>query len=175
MTLKPIANSSSGNASIAAAPMAKPLSSHKPSSKGLTPGNYLILAMVALTGALGDTLLSIGMKRLGPVPLAHPEMMIGALCSPWIIGGVLLLLGFFASYLTALSWADLTYVLPATSFGYAIIALLSKFWLHEHISPARWLGITLIVAGVGFAAQGPVSTAESDSQLLGRMLQGAEE
>lgn len=151
------------------------MSGSKPRCKELTPGNYLILAMVALTGAFGDTLLSIGMKRLGPVPLAHLGMVIGALRSPWIIGGVLLLLGFFASYLTALSWADLTYVLPATSFGYAIIALLSKFWLHEQISPARWLGITLIVAGVGFATQGPASTPESDSQLLGGMLQGAEE
>jgi drug/metabolite transporter (DMT)-like permease len=69
-----------------------------------------------------------------------------------------LLIGFFASYLTALSWADLTFVLPATAFGNVIVALLSRFWLHEAISPERWAGILLITVGVGFVAQGPPLT-----------------
>ena len=69
-----------------------------------------------------------------------------------------MLIGFFASYLTALSWADLTFVLPATSLGNVVIALLSKFWLHEQISLSRWIGIALITAGVGFVTQGPSYT-----------------
>jgi drug/metabolite transporter (DMT)-like permease len=130
----------------------------------------MVLAIMAFTAALGDTTLSVGMKRLGPVPLFHPALLITALRSPWIMGGVLLLLGFFASYLTALSWADLTFVLPATSLGYALIALLSKFWLHEQISIARWTGIVLIVVGVGFVAQGPAHTRPSSQR---RLLAGA--
>ena len=43
----------------------------------------------------------------------------------------MLLLAFFASYMNALSWADLTYVLPATSLGYVLLALVAKFALHE--------------------------------------------
>jgi drug/metabolite transporter (DMT)-like permease len=78
--------------------------------------------------------------------------------SPWVIAGILCLLGFFASYLTALSWADLTFVLPSTAFGYVVVALLSKFWLHETISVYRWAGILLIVCGVGFVANGPSLT-----------------
>ena len=78
--------------------------------------------------------------------------------TPWIAAGIALLIGFFASYLTALSWADLTYVLPATAFGNVIVALLSKFWLHEPISLQRWVGIVLITVGVGFVAQGPSLT-----------------
>lgn len=119
---------------------------------------YLILAVVTLTGAFGDTFLDVGMKRLGPVPLSHLGLLIAALRTPWIVGGIVLLLGFFASYLTALSWADLTFVLPATSLGYAVVAVLSKFWLHEQISTARWIGVLLIMAGVGFVAQGPAYT-----------------
>ena len=69
-----------------------------------------------------------------------------------------MLIGFFASYLTALSWADLTFVLPATAFGYVIIALLARFWLHESISLERWAGIVLVTLGVGFVAQGPSLT-----------------
>ena len=75
-----------------------------------------------------------------------------------MIAGILCLLGFFASYLTALSWADLTFVLPATAFGYVVVALLSKFWLHETVSLYRWAGIMLIVCGVGFVANGPSLT-----------------
>ena len=70
----------------------------------------------------------------------------------------MLLIGFFASYLTALSWADLTYVLPATAFGNVIVALLSRFWLHEPISLERWAGIVLITLGVSFVASGPSFT-----------------
>jgi drug/metabolite transporter (DMT)-like permease len=72
-----------------------------------------------------------------------------------------LLIGFFASYLTALSWADLTYVLPASSLGYVIMTLLAKFWLHEHVSPLRWLGVVFITAGVGFVTRGPSYTDHS--------------
>jgi drug/metabolite transporter (DMT)-like permease len=99
------------------------------------------------------------MKRLGPVSLTDPGALITALATPWVFAGVLLLLVFFASYLTALSWADLTYVLPASSLAYVAIAFLSRFWLHEQISLSRWLGIALITAGVGFVTQGPAYTA----------------
>jgi drug/metabolite transporter (DMT)-like permease len=124
----------------------------------LTLRRYLVLGVVTLTSAFGDTSLAIGMKRVGPVSLSQPGALLSALRTPWVFVGVLLLLGFFASYLTALSWADLTFVLPATSLAYVGIAFLSKFWLHEQISVARWLGIVLITAGVGFVTQGPAYT-----------------
>ena len=72
------------------------------------------------------------------------------------------MLGFFASYLSALSWADLTYVLPATAIGYVVLALIAKFYLHEHISLMRWAGILLITAGVGFVATGPALTEREE-------------
>jgi drug/metabolite transporter (DMT)-like permease len=49
-------------------------------------------------------------------------------------------------------------VLPATSIGNVIVALLARFWLNEQISPWRWIGILLITAGVGFVTQGPSYT-----------------
>jgi drug/metabolite transporter (DMT)-like permease len=92
------------------------------------------------------------------ISLAHPATLIAAVFTPWIALGIALLIGFFASYLTALSWADLTFVLPATAFGNVILALLARFWLHEAISYQRWLGIMLITVGVGFVAHGPSLT-----------------
>jgi drug/metabolite transporter (DMT)-like permease len=124
----------------------------------MTPRRYLVLAVVALASAFGDTSLAVGMKHIGPVSLAHPDALISALGTPWVLSGILLLLVWTACYLTALSWADLTFVLPATSLAYVAVAFLSRFWLHERISPARWLGIALITAGVGFVTRGPAYT-----------------
>lgn len=124
----------------------------------LTPWQCLILAQVAICAPLGDTCLSRGMTRMPAITLAHPLSLITAVFSSWIALGIALLIGFFASYLTALSWADLTFVLPATAFGNVIVALFARFWLHEPISLERWAGIVLITVGVGFVAQGPPLT-----------------
>ena len=119
---------------------------------------YLVLAGITLFGTVGDSLLSRGMKELGGISLRHLSGLLLAILNPWVMAGILLLLGFFACYLSALSWADLTYVLPATSLGYVLVALIGHFIFHEVISSTRWLGITLIAAGVGFVAAGPSLT-----------------
>src|ERR1700736_5401590 len=124
----------------------------------LTPQRYLILLAVMLTASVGDTLLSRGMAQIGPVDLHHLPLLWHALFNPFIASGIVLLIGFFACYMTALSWADLSFVMPATAFGYVVVALLSRFWLHEHLSPYRWAGILLIVCAVGFVAGGPSRT-----------------
>jgi len=118
----------------------------------------MVLGLVSLCAPLGDSCLSRGMTHLPPITLAHPATLIAAVFTPWIAVGIALLIGFFASYLTALSWADLTFVLPATGLGNVVIALLSHYWLHETISLERWAGIVLITVGVGFVAQGPSLT-----------------
>lgn len=121
---------------------------------------YFVLGLVALCAPLGDTCLSRGMTQLPAVSLAHPLALVAAVFTPWIAAGIALLIGFFASYLTALSWADLTFVLPATAFGNVIVAFLARFWLQEPISMERWMGIALITLGVSFVAQGPSLTVQ---------------
>ncbi len=128
----------------------------------MTFRNHAILAGVVIFGAFGDVALSRGMKDLvsatGHISLERIPELISAVFTPWVGAGILLLLAFFISYLTALSFADLTYVLPATAFGYIIMALLAKFFLHEQISAGRWAGIALIAVGVGFVTAGPAKT-----------------
>ena len=100
------------------------------------------------------------MKQLGSISLHHPSDLILAVANPSVAIGILLLLGFFASYMTALSWADLTYVLPATSLGYVLLTLIAKFYLHEAVTTSRWMGVLLISAGVGFVTRGPALTKQ---------------
>ena len=124
----------------------------------MTFRKYLVLAGVTVFGATGDSLLARGMKQIGGVSLDHLSSIALSILNPWVGLGILFLLGFFATYMTALSFADLTYVLPATSIGYVLLALIAKFLLGEQVSPTRWLGIILVSAGVGFVAGGPALT-----------------
>ncbi len=72
----------------------------------MTFRKYLVLAGVTLCASIGDSLLSRGMKQMGSISLHHPSDLILAVLNPSVAVGILLLLGFFASYMTALSWAD---------------------------------------------------------------------
>ncbi|ADW68698.1 transporter [Granulicella tundricola] len=124
----------------------------------LTSQQYLTLLAVVLTASFGDALLSRGMAQIGQVDLHHLPLLFHALANLNVIAGIFLLIGFFASYMTALSWADLTFVMPATAFGNVVIALISRFILHEHLSLSRWVGILLLTSAVGFVANRPART-----------------
>ena len=124
----------------------------------LTPQQWMILVFIMLGASVGDALLSRGMREVGPVSVHHMMLLLRALLNPWVLAGILVLMSFMGSYMTALSWADLTFVQPATAFGNVVTALIGRLWLHEAITPLRWLGIACIVAGVGFIANGPSRT-----------------
>lgn len=127
---------------------------------------YLVLGAITVLGALGDVLLARGMKDLGAISIDDLPQAVSALFNPWVALGTLLLIGFLAGYMSALSWADLTYVLPATSLGYVLVALLSQWLLGEHVNLTRWLGILLITGGVGFVAGGPSFTSKREREKI---------
>ena len=136
----------------------------------MTLRKYLVLAGVTVFAAAGDSMLSHGMKQAGAVSVHRLSGLLFAVLNPWVAIGILFLLAFFAAYMNALSWADLTYVLPATSLGYVLLALVARFALHEQVSPMRWLGIALISGGVGFVAGGPALTAHSQEDAANPIL-----
>lgn len=134
---------------------------------------YLVLLAIVVFGSTGDVLLSRGMREVGEIHLSECHHAFTAVANPWVFAGVVCLCVFFASYLSALSWADLTYVLPATATGYVVLALLSKAFLHEQISPQRWAGIIFITAGVGFVAGGPSQTERATDSTAAALHVGA--
>jgi len=124
----------------------------------LKPSQYAILLAIMLSASLGDSFLKRGMEQMGAADVHHLGLLWHALFNPYVGIGIVFLIGFFAAYTTALSWADLTFVMPATAFGPVVIALIGRYWLHEQLSISRWLGIGLIVCAVGFVAGGPSRT-----------------
>lgn len=119
---------------------------------------YLVLAAIVVFGTIGDVLLKRGMQAIPAITASQWTRVVGAVFTPWIALGILFLLIFFAAYLHALSWADLTYVLPAASFNYIFLALLSKYFLGENVTVTRWIGIILVSCSVGFVTSGPEVT-----------------
>jgi drug/metabolite transporter (DMT)-like permease len=108
----------------------------------LTLGQYSILGLVAICAPLGDTVLDRGMSHMPAISLTHPEQLLAAVFTPWIVAGIALLICFFACYLTALSWADLTYVSAGNRLRQRDCgAAGASFWLHEPITLYRWAGI----------------------------------
>ena len=63
------------------------------------------------------------------------------------------------------TYADLTYVLPVTSSGYILTVILSKVFLGEHISMARWLGTIVISFGVLLVSETPLKAGETGDRV----------
>ncbi len=110
--------------------------------------NHVFVALAVIANALGNFLLSVGMRTMDFKPWASPLQYIRIFANPWVDAGVVLLLVWFASQLSLLSWADLSYVIPITAASYVLTAVLGTVFLHEFISLSRWFGILAISMGV---------------------------
>jgi uncharacterized membrane protein len=128
----------------------------------------MVLAMVVCANA-GDLLLKRGMSEIGAVQLtgaglAHAFWLTVANGTIWT--GIFFLTGFMVSYMTVLSWADYSYVMPAGAFGYALLTLMAVLFLHESVSPRRWVGVLLICVGVLLVGQTKPRTTEVTSEAV---------
>ena len=122
----------------------------------------MILAMVVCANT-GDLLLKRGMTKIGAVEISaaglrHALLLTVTNGTIWL--GILFLTGFMISYMTVLSWADYSYVMPAGAFGYATLTLFAVAFLHEAVSPRRWIGVISICFGVLLVGQTKPRTTE---------------
>jgi len=100
----------------------------------------LLVLLVILSNVAGNVFLTLGVR--------------GGLANVgWLLLGVGLLILWTVSRMSLLSWADLSFVLPITSIGYVLSALCGRFFLAEQISPGRWAGTLLIVAGTAVVSR----------------------
>ena len=115
---------------------------------------YKTLFMVSLmvvSANLGDLMLKRGMVQIGSVEMSLSGLwraLISTAHNGTIWLGILFLIGFTLFYMTVVSWADYSYVMPAGACGYAVQTLLAVVILHEAVSGRRWFGVVLIVMGV---------------------------
>ena len=128
----------------------------------------MILVMVVCANA-GDILLKRGMTKIGAVQLSaagleHAFRLTVTNGTIWI--GIVFLIGFTVSYMTVMSWADYSYVMPAGAFGYALLTFLAVVVLHERVSARRWIGVVLICIGVLLVSQTKPRTTAAARQTV---------
>lgn len=126
---------------------------------------FLMILIMIVAGPLGNVLLGKGMKHAGPLALWPLPLLVhtglSVFSSPFIWLGVCSLIVFFVSWTLALSWADYSFVRPASSLAYGVVALFGWLMLGEKVSPMRWAGIAVISLGVFVVGQTAPRTTTS--------------
>jgi uncharacterized membrane protein len=125
---------------------------------------YLLIFLMVIFGPLGNVLLGKGMKRVGAASIGTPaealDFISRVLRTGTIWLGIGSLLTFFVAYMLVLSWADYSYVQPASAAAYGMVAVLAHFMLREAVTPMRWMGVLLICLGVLVVGHTPPRTTE---------------
>jgi uncharacterized membrane protein len=138
-------------------------------TENLRVKTLVVVCGMVLCANVGDLLLKHGMAEIGAVQLtaagiAHAFRMTLTNGTLWL--GIAFLVGFMVSYMTALSWADYSYVMPAGAFGYALLTLFAVVFLHEAVSVRRWVGVALICGGVLLVGQTKPRTTAVTREVL---------
>ena len=124
---------------------------------GLQSKTRLFAFIVVATNVLGNFALSWGMKH-GAEMDGSAISYVRVVFNPWILLGIATLAGWVLSRMALLSWADLSYVIPVTSIGFVLNAIMGYLFMNEQISPMRWLGTLCIVGGTVLVGLTNVST-----------------
>lgn len=118
--------------------------------------NLVFITLLVVSNTLGNIFLGLGMKAMPEFePGAVLRYTLGFLTNTWIVAGLVLMIIWMVAQLSMFTWADLSYVLPVTGSAYVLTAILSKFFLGEQISTARWAGIVLVSFGVLLVSETP--------------------
>jgi drug/metabolite transporter (DMT)-like permease len=108
----------------------------------------LVSLVVIATNVIANYALNRGLAQIGVVESWSPLPYIKSFSNPWVAVGVFFMAAWLTSRLSLLSWADLTYVLPVTSFSYVLTAVVGAVYVKEQVSDLHWAGISLITVGI---------------------------
>ncbi|MNX53811.1 putative 4-amino-4-deoxy-L-arabinose-phosphoundecaprenol flippase subunit ArnE [compost metagenome] len=116
----------------------------------------LILASV-LVGVFGQLFLKAGVSKLGTIggaAMANLPHLLGSVATnPLIIAGLACYGLGAAIWIIVLSRVDLSLAYPMLGLGYVFVLLTSWLLFGEAVTPLRWLGALMIVAGVVLVAR----------------------
>lgn len=128
----------------------------------------VVMTIATISVTLGDLMMSKAMRMLGPLTLPSLndwwygdasvsvrivlyeiyQLLWSIFSQPTVWLAILFMLVFLVLWMIALSWSDLTFVMPLTALTYVLNALLVGPFLGEEVTSLRWLGTIAIAAGV---------------------------
>jgi drug/metabolite transporter (DMT)-like permease len=131
-------------------------------SSNLHLKTYVFLLAMVIAGPAGDVLLSKGMRHIAArtdwTAAATVDAAGRVFSSGTIWLGLACLIAYVVAQMVVLSWADYSYVQPASAGSYGVVALLGYFLLRDKISFTRWIGVLVICLGVFIVGRTPPRT-----------------
>jgi drug/metabolite transporter (DMT)-like permease len=113
---------------------------------------FLFLFIIVVAGTGGELCVSRAMKVVGEVhdfrPAALARFVFRAMRVGWMWIGITMMALAFFSLLAMLSIENVSFVVPVTALSYAAGAVGAMLFLHERVSPQRWLGVLIVCVGV---------------------------
>jgi uncharacterized membrane protein len=133
---------------------------------GLRLKTYISLVLIVLFGSSGNIFLSQGMKQIGAVQVRSAmdlvRLFVEVFTNGWIWMGIAALLLFLGCFMVVLSWADYSFVSPASASVYIVVPLVGHFLLGEKVPLLHWVGITIIGVGVGLVRHTAPNTTRKE-------------
>lgn len=120
---------------------------------------WSLIAAVVFSSTAGDVLSAQAMQTIGDFGKLREKVGIrGVIIAVTRSGRFLLAIVFMAiSFFTlmmALSWADVSLVVPATAaLTFLTNAVAAKFFLYEDVDRRRWIAAVFVAAGVALLSQ----------------------
>jgi len=117
---------------------------------------WMVIMLLLLVDSTSDLLLAQGMKQVGKISTLQPRKLLRIahklIHNPIIWLSFLFQTGTFFLFLTLLSWANLSLVIPLASLGSVVNVLGAQFLLKEQVTQDRWIGTLLIGVGVALVS-----------------------
>ena len=113
---------------------------------------FLLLCVIVVAGTGGELCVTRAMKQIGEVidfrPAALVRFILKTLTVGWMWMGIAMMTVAFFALLAALSFENVSFVVPVTALSYAAGAVGAVLFLRERISLQRWIGVLIVCAGV---------------------------
>ena len=116
----------------------------------------LMILSIVLSSSAGEVFITRGMKQVGEISTLRLRTLLAIATKIFInknfLAGVFFMAVSFFSFLAVLSWAEMSFIVPATSLGYVVSTIGAKFILQERVNPLRWAGTLLVCVGAALVS-----------------------
>jgi drug/metabolite transporter (DMT)-like permease len=120
--------------------------------------NILMFAILIFGSTGGEIAITFGMKETGEPRAFRPVAILRflglAVTNRWFLTGIPMMAASFYALLILFSWHPISFVIPTSALSYVVGAFGAKYILGEKVIPTRWIGVSLVCAGVALVAAG---------------------
>lgn len=114
--------------------------------------NTLLFFLIVVVGTVGELCVTRALKVIGEMHRFTPRAIVEFIGRTFRVGWMWLGFGMMAlayfALLEILARANVSYVVPVTSLSYVVGAVGGRWFLGEDVTHRRWIGVSLVCAGV---------------------------